>query len=266
MRRLIVASMALVLIASCGREVGDEAPRTLRESKLDRPFVVFTQSEVLIQELESPVSPPVAVGSAPSQATLTSSDAGIVSVRYDGALVAHRAGVAVIHAPGGAMLRVEVVAPKTVMVADPRPLRPGESMTLALLADGASVDPSRAAWATSDPKVATVSQGVVRAGRSGSARIRARYAGTVAEARVEVAGAGETFSVVPSNPRVALGQVVAFQAVAERGSAAATWSATNDRVFAHLGGGVFEARARGRVRVCAEASQRVFCTNVEVVP
>lgn len=94
---------------------GDEHQRRVEEvrAQLDRDFVVFRESELRIEQLEAPVPAPITVGSRPSPVTMASSAPEVVSVQPDGALVAHRAGSAVIQAAGtGSRLTVVVLAPQ----------------------------------------------------------------------------------------------------------------------------------------------------------
>lgn len=79
------------------------------QQELGRAFVVFSRTEMVIDQLDVPVAAQVQVGSRPSPATMASNAPEVVSVEADGRLVAHREGTARLRAStGGPELIVSV--------------------------------------------------------------------------------------------------------------------------------------------------------------
>jgi hypothetical protein len=184
--------------------------------------------------------------------------------------VAAQAGEAFVRGTAGAPLLVKVV-PVFALRLEPAELelRPGEAQRLRLTAEGAATELPAAsvAWATTDPAVATLKDGLVTAtGRPGTARLRARYGDREAFATVTVRGAPPAFAIVPSSFRLRRGGLVRFQALAEHGGIPARWTAADPRVVAHLDGGIFEARRPGRTQVCGRVWGAERCARVEVMP
>jgi hypothetical protein len=68
---------------------------------------VFTKTIIYVDQLETPVKPPLTVGSVANPSTLHSDAPDIVEVVQDGKLIAHRNGTAHIRTSGGTVLTVE---------------------------------------------------------------------------------------------------------------------------------------------------------------
>ena len=195
--RTLVTLLAATL-AACG----GSAPAQLEQQKVgpvageaavDKPFVGFRQSLLVIDRLEVPVAPPITAGSTHSPTTVGSDSPDVVSIHADGSLVAHRNGRATIRAwQGGGTLTVEVLAVSGLR-AEPPTLRvgPGTAALPVLRSGEAAVPAAAVSWFSNTPEIAMVEDGRIRAGPAkGTAVLTAVYGGE----RVKV-------TVVVGNPR-----------------------------------------------------------------
>jgi len=193
MRRV---ALLMALVVGCGggseKRAGQPALPPPPDPKLDKPFVAFRQPSLVIDRLETPMPAPVTVGSQPSPVTMESDAPEVVSVDATGALVAHRAGSAKVRpiGTGGAALSVEVRPVSVIAIVPPRiSIAPGGETRVRLVAGGSgeAVPAKSVQWLTTDPGIAFVDGGTLRAGkRIGKARIVARYGGQEASAEVLV--------------------------------------------------------------------------------
>jgi hypothetical protein len=126
------------------------------------------------------------------------------------------------------------------------------------------------------------SRGELVAHADGTARILSQSGeGSVLVVQVETRGRGrpsgaETeassgrrslpLEIRPAGARMRSGAVQAFQALSIEGGAPAEWRTSDERVLRAVGGGLFQAKAPGTARVCAEAEGRNTCVDVEVTP
>lgn len=274
-RRVLAAIGLCTVAAGCHLESHSEPDGNGKLRQLvapsERPFVVFLDRSLFIGRLEMPVAPPVTVGSSPSPATISSDAADIVSIDPSGRLVAHRSGSTVIRAAEtGSILQVEVRDAEAFR-ATPQKLElahGGEASVRIATRDGTAVPPLAMTWATSAPDVATVSNGVVRAGtRPGTAHIVAQYRDVQITIPVQAALASiPAFSVRPEKASVRIGETLSFQALSRAGPIVAKWTTSNPRVATHLGDSVFRGAMRGEALVCATSATRRSCTEVEVKP
>lgn len=194
MRWLFVLAMAAAL--GCGQRAGSsalgEGAPAAAAPVPPAPFVVFTKSRLVIDQLWHPVPAPVTVGSQPSPETLWSDAPDVVEVSAGGALVARRNGRATVRARGGegSQLEVEVRAVSAFSVRPAKlTLRPGATGKLEIVAAGSGelIPPEAAQWASDAPQVVVVIGGTVEAGaRVGAANILVTYGGQSARALVAV--------------------------------------------------------------------------------
>ncbi len=269
--RTLAAAGAIALWGCGGEDSAARQKATSRPSAAQPPFVVFRQPELVIDQIEVPVPAPVTVGSRPSPATMSSDAPDVVSVGQDGRLVAHRSGRATIRAlgAGSSTLAVQVLAASAGVVEPPAlTIPPGAEGSLKFLVAGGGEEapPAAVKWFTSDPEVALIERGRVRAGRKpGVTRVTAIYGGARAGATVTVAAApAPEFAVRPDRARLRRGEIVAFEAISRVGPVQARWSVRDPGVVAQVGDNAFQGRSPGRTAVCAEAPPRSRCVPVEV--
>lgn len=276
MRTLLLS--LLLLASACGerrarpedptRETNAPLPS---ESVVDRPHVVFTVQVFAVQGTGVPTPPPVTTPSRPSRDTMVSEDPGIVDVTATGDLVGVRPGTARIRAVGGSSsLLVTVVAPKAIRF-EPEALvlaTGGRARVRVLADDGIELTGDAVRWRSEDGVPLALGGGlVVSMGTPGQFRVEARAGDAVGTLDVRVAvPASLRLRVTPPSARMKVGQVRAFQAVSEQGGVRARWHASNSEMLVSMGDGLFEARRRGRVKVCAQALERTSCSDVEVAP
>jgi hypothetical protein len=267
--------VSLLLGVACGEQRGSTLEESRKRnappigaSSVDRPHVVFTSSELLIDLLGSPVPPPVSIASTPSPSTMESDAPDIVSVGSDGSLVAHRSGSAVVRARGDSrsQLRVRVELFESLrIVPEMLVLSPGEQVPLRVSGDGGELPASALRWSVSNPAVVTVIGGRARGGSdAGLAVIEASYGDRVARAEVRVRG-DDGVGVFPERAQLHVGTVQAFRTVSHNSVGRVTWSARDEQVLARLQDGIFQALRPGRTSVCANFEKRRACADVEVV-
>src|SRR3989442_5620087 len=134
---MAILSQCLAALSCTGNPAGPETP-----SGTAPPFVAFQKPSLVIDRLETAVTPPYAVGSTPSGNLLSSSDPSIVGIDPSGNLIAHRNAEAIVHATGGSTLRVVVQAySRLEIVPGHLELRQGERKVIDVLADGQRVPP-----------------------------------------------------------------------------------------------------------------------------
>lgn len=273
----LLPSVLLLLIA-CGNPgarqeapaLGHDAPLP-GQSVVDRPHVVFTVPTFAVQGLGAPVAPPVTTPSRPSRESMLSEDPGIVEVTASGDLVGVRPGVARVRSiAGSSSLLVTVVAPRALRL-DPEylELAPGGRARVRVLGeDGAELMGTAVRWSSADGVPLALGGGqVISMGAPGVFQVEARAGDAVGKLAVRVAvPASLHLRVSPPSARMRIGQVRVFQAISEQGGVRAAWSASDSTVLASIGEGLFEAKRRGRVKVCAQALDRTSCSDVEVAP
>lgn len=181
----IIAAFLAATITGCGGSALPlpEPPKVgpgAGEAAVDKPFVEFQQASITIDRFETPVEAPVTPGSSPSPATIASDIPDVVSIRDDGALVAHRNGRATIRAlQGGGSLAVEVLAASGLRV-EPSTLRvsTGFAALPAIKSGDTAIPAGAVSWYSNAPEVAMVEDGRIRAGPTkGSAVLTAVYGG-----------------------------------------------------------------------------------------
>lgn len=261
---MTVLLASLGAMAACGSR-GDSV--TSARNAPTAP-VEFAQSGLVIDRLGQPVMLPVVVGSRPSPETIYSSDDNVVTVNDDGSVQAHRNGAVEIRTRGGKsrVLSVLVRSVSSIRIVPvSSTTRPGEEVRLRVMA-GAGEDeipPQAVVWSTSAPGIGLIRDGVLRAWKPGSLRVRAQYGAAEAFADAEV----QTPSVAridPPSARLRIGELRFFR-LEPVGRTTANWNSTKAAVLASRGEGLFQAVGIGRARACGGLPGQEVCSDVEVV-
>jgi hypothetical protein len=271
------ATMLAAVCVACGGQNEPSTPHSSDDGAASgaraAPFVMFTQASVVVDRLDVPQPPPVAVGSTVSSRTVVSDDPSIVRVNEAGELVGVRNGRTTVRAAGdaSASIEVEVRAAGSFQIDPPvLRLRPGERRVFALVDDDRRALPAAAVtaatWTTSAPDVAIVVGGEAETReRLGASMVTATYAGRSARAQVLVEDAAPVaFRVMPSKPRVRVGQPITFEAASARGPVQVHWAAAASDVVEQVGAATFVAVRAGKANVCGDAHGRSACTVVTV--
>lgn len=269
---LVTACIILSWTAGCGSR--DTSPPPTQQAarpraQLPHLFVRFTRERVVLRALETPTTPPVALGSTPLPTTMASDDPTVVSVGADGALVAHRDGTTRVRPlAGGSPLDVTVRAARSLHVEPQRLyLQLGDRRPLALRADDDVVERSDVSWASTDPSVAYLVDDRIVAAAPGTARVIARHAGREAEAVVVVTPPGaQALMVAPPTLATHPGNIVSLHArmnaVDQPG---AVWTSRDPAILRQLDGPTFRAERPGTTQACATVLSLTRCAQVQVL-
>jgi len=161
------ALMVIALLA-CNRSqpTPNEQAVTAAESSRDlRRFVVFRQPTLVLESIETPIPPPVTVGSTLAGDLLSSSEPSIVSVDSFGNLIGHKNGTAIVRGSAGAVLQVVVNAVGLLRVVPGHvELLPGGRASLEITGDGRELPAGSYRWDTTSPNTAVASGSTVYAG------------------------------------------------------------------------------------------------------
>jgi len=273
----LVRGLTVVLaLAACDGKPGapaavDPVAPAPGTSEVDRPHVVFTRPELVLDRVGVAVAPPVTTPSQPSQLTLASDDPSIVAVDSQGMLVGMRAGSTQVRATGGgSVLRVSVVEVSGLRFTPERvALEPGREARIEVRDQEGRVVPHEAVrWSfPAGTPIAVVGDRVISMGPAGQFELQAEVGGAHGALPVAVTLPGSARLVVnPPRARMRRGEVSAFRLQGAAGDVRSEWTSTDPGVLAGMGGGLFQAVKVGRARACASAVDRVTCSDVEVSP
>lgn len=228
-------------------------------------FAVFSKSDLYVAAFEEPVAAPLVPGSTANDSTLRASSPDVVSVNGDGRLVAHRAGTAIIEGSGSKLTVHVLDLGGGLLRARALSMSPGETRSIET---ASGVPASELRWATSDPDIAVVRDGVVEAAGPGTAKIIASLGDAQETATVTVGRATPgSLALSPASANGKVGRVLRFDLVASTQAAMrATWSSSDAGVLKPLRGGLFVAQAAGKADACVEALAEKRCARVEVMP
>lgn len=259
--RRIIALIPLVAAAACGQERGPADPRDTRVAAVEvtAPAATLAVGETM----QVAATPRSRTGAAIPDAAVTwsSSDASVAAVSATGTVAARAAGQAVIRATSGGRtgeVMVSVAAPGVASIE----ITPGGEIELAgngsiqlraiaRTAAGQPLGELAAAWTSSDPRVAQVSEsGVVHAGFGGTATVTALAGNRTAQVTVRVRTMIQAVLVLPGGSSLRPGEAVQLAA---RGLTAgrdtldrpATWASENDGVATVDASGRVTARRPG---------------------
>jgi len=265
----ISAALLSIGLQGCNRSTDTEieAPELAEGSQSLRRYIAFRQRSLILAELETPVPPPVTVGSTAAPDLLSSSDPSVVSVDGYGNIVAHRNGDVLLSSPGGGSLHVTVrVAGSLRIVPEKVRLDPDGRVNVRVLSDGHDLPEGAYRWETTDPNVAAGYGGVVRAGlQAGSATLTARSGKQAAEMSVSVDPSPRArIHIVSTSATVKLGGIAQLRADAPTGSPL-EWTSSNAEVLQSLRDGAFYGRARGSAEICVSTSGRKACRLMRVI-
>jgi hypothetical protein len=266
--------LALVaILAACGdRTTVNEPTSTVAENAASQSqqlgrFVAFREQSIVIDRLEAPVAPPIAVGSTLAADLLYSSAPETVSVDPTGFLIAHRAGTAEIRSPGGGYLRLEVHPVTSIRVLPDRlTMKPGATATVRILGDDGTIDERQITSETTDPAIASLRGNIVSSGLvPGIATLTVKSGGAVATFVVEVLPGRTDLALAIPSKSLTVGSVERIE-IRPSAEVAVDWTTTDAAVLKHLRDGVFYAAAPGKVRVCANTAGSRACDEVKVIP
>lgn len=255
----------ILSVAACGpgRQSGGEpsSPTTERTA----PFVAFWVPTFIIDELEKPTVPPVAVGSSVSGDLLTSSDPGVVGIDVSGNLIGHRNGTATIRSRSGSTLTVTVDAVAAIrIVPDQLELPSGQHSIVHVWAGSHEVATESLHWEMLNPNIAVASGTTVYAGHTpGEATLTARVGTATATLKVKVRPANFALRVRPLGSALKRGEIGRV-AVEVPAGLAVEWTSSNRKVLEPLRDGTYYARSRGVANACAAAAGQTACARISV--
>jgi hypothetical protein len=251
-------------LVSC---VGSEGrPPEPQEAPNPARFVVFSETRMMLTELETPTVLPVTVGSSPGPDLIQSDVPSVADVDSSGRLVGHRPGRTVLRTKSGASPLIVDVRPlqKLRVVPPAVALTPGQRAVLQVLAQDEPLQPNDVQWQMSDPAVASVVGSEVVAGSPGDAIVVAVRGAIRVEVPVSVKPAvAVPLRTTPSSLVVAVDETVTLATTAPAG-AAVQWVTSDQGVVRPIGAGRFVARHPGKARVCAAVSGEQGCTDIQV--
>jgi hypothetical protein len=196
LRQSYATALALTLLA-CEQPRSNPAEHAVASAESSqgiRRFVAFREPTVRIASLETPMAPPVAVGSTLAGDLLSSSDPDVVSIDASGNLIAHKNGSTVVRTNSGATLRVIVNAIAVLQVApDHLEMVGGRTASVRIVGDGSELPAGSYHWETTNPNTAMASASTVHAG----------YTPGTATLTVRSGNATSTLKVVVLEPRKA---------------------------------------------------------------
>ena len=224
--------------------------------------------------------------------TFTSSDENVVYVSPDGRLTAMGPGTATITITCGQVSKECTVycnfEEETTKPTEPEPEKKGfqishtdvtlfyegESFTIKATYDGAAVSPASIVWASSDEKIATVSDnGKVTGVSGGTATITATYNGKtvkcIVRCKIEPKPTEPTYSdnnwkISHTDVTIAVGESFTLKLTNSAGeTAAVTWSASKNGIVA-LNGNKVTGSAAGTVNITATIDGQTFTCIVRV--
>jgi hypothetical protein len=257
--------LAALALGACERQTAsDSAGEPATSAGVPSVYAVFAEHEMSIERLEAPV--PLAMTAGSVWSLVTSSSPDVVSIEA-GSLVAHKNGRAELRsATDQRPLLVTVRAAGSLRIdTEDLVLLPGDVHPVRVLADGVPVVETAVRWSFSDPEIAVVEGSRVRAGyKPGRARLSASYGGMESSIDVMVERLGTHFRVIARQTRLRLGSVE--QLIAEvPAEAQVLWSSSDEHVLKALRGGLFQGRAKGSAKACAEVAGRRTCVPMSVL-
>ena len=205
--------------------------------------------------------------------TWTSSNEQVADV-YDGTITAIAPGTATITAECSgkkAECKVTVIVPVSGIALDKTELTVAVGETSALKATVAPADATyqNITWTSSNPTIATVDNGIVRALKAGTTTITAECSGKKAECKVTVIIPVTGISLDKSELTVAVGENATLKATITPSNATnntITWTSSNADV-ATVDNGTVRALKAGTTTVTAECSgKKAECKVTVIVP
>ena len=251
---------------------------------VDPPVIPVASISVSPASLEMTVASTARLQASvsPSDATVTtvtwtSSNAAVVTVSSTGELTAKSVGTATVTASAGgksASAAIRVVA-QTIPVesvnlsSSQLDLHVGEEATLNATVSPADATDKIITWSSSDPSVATVSEGRVKALKEGTANISASAGGKKAECKVTVSRSEipvDKVSLDKETIELGVGDSYTLTATVSPADAtdkSLTWS-SSDTAVATVEGGVVQAVSNGETIVTVSSSNGK-CASCRVI-
>ncbi len=207
-----------------------------------------------------------------SNVTWVSSNKNVATVDQNGNVVAKAGGSATITAACGgvsAECSITVVVPVTSITLNKTiiSLSKGETFTLTAAVNPTDATDNTVMWGTTDASVASVSDGIITAIKSGSATITARAGGITATCSVSVTT--PVTSLVLDRTTISLeeGQTTTLSATVYPNDAddkTVTWSSSSTSIATVDNNGIVTAVREGSATITARAGNKTATCNVSV--